>query len=74
MQNGQNIAAMEAQETYKYLGIKQAQIIKQQTIKQEFTKEFLSRIRRVLKSNLNSKNTFKALTHMRLQRKIILLE
>ena len=61
MQNGQNIAAMEAQETYKYLGMKQAQRIEQQTMKQEFTKEFLSRIRRVLKSNLNSKNTFKAL-------------
>ena len=41
--------------------MKQAQQIEQQTMKQEFTKEFLSRIRRVLKSNLNSKNTFKAL-------------
>ena len=61
MQNGQNIAAMEAQETYQYLGMKQAQQIEQQTMKQEFTKEFLSRIRRVLKFNLNSKNTFKAL-------------
>ena len=30
-------------------------------MKQEFTKEFLSRIRRVIKSNLNRKNTFKAL-------------
>ena len=47
----QDIAKMEAEKTYKYLGIKQ------QTIKQELTKESLFGIRRGQKFNLNSKNT-----------------
>ena len=38
------ILTMEAEETYKYLGIKEAQQIKQQTMKQKLTKGFLSRI------------------------------
>ena len=59
MQNEQNIAAMKAQKTYKYQGIKQGQRTEQQTMKQEFTKEFLSRIKLVLKCNPNSKNSFK---------------
>ncbi|XP_050302196.1 uncharacterized protein LOC126740283 [Anthonomus grandis grandis] len=61
MQNVQTIEAMGEHEIYKYLGMKQSQTIEQQTMKCELTNEFVKKVRQVLRTNLNSKNIFKAL-------------
>lgn len=61
MEDGQTIKSMEAGETYKYLGMKQARKLDHSTMKKEFTQEFVSRLRKILKTKLNSKNLTKAI-------------
>ncbi|XP_050514746.1 uncharacterized protein LOC126889989 [Diabrotica virgifera virgifera] len=61
MQNGQNIEAMGDNDMYKYLGVKQARKIDHKQMKTEITTEFIRRVKQLLRSQLNSKNLFKAL-------------
>ena len=61
IEDGQIINAMDEEESYKYLGMKQAQRIDHRTIKNEMTTRFFTRMRRLLKTNLNSRNLFKAI-------------
>lgn len=61
LENGKSIVGMQEGELYKYLGIKQARRIDHQTMKTELTNVFVKRVRQVLKTNLNSRNLFKAL-------------
>jgi hypothetical protein len=61
MHGDQRIEAMSGEETYKYLGMKQALRIDQRTMKAEITKEFVGRTRQILKTKLNGKNLFQAI-------------
>ena len=60
IEDGQIINAMDEEESYKYLGMKQAQRIDHRTLRNEMT-TFFTRMRRLLKTNLNSRNLFKAI-------------
>lgn len=54
----QNIQAMTT-EVYKYVGVNQIQK-KQQILKRELTTKFIKRMRKLLKTHINSKNILKA--------------
>lgn len=56
------IHGMEQGETYKYLGYHQAQGINQARTKAELTTMYLTRLRNVLKTQLNARNKAKAIT------------
>jgi hypothetical protein len=55
------IEAMTVEERYKYLGIKQATTMDHGKVKEEITKQFQKRIDAILKTELNGKNTTKAI-------------
>jgi hypothetical protein len=57
----QGIDSMSMEEKYKYLAIKQARIIDHTSIKQDITKEFQNRLNMILKTELNGRNTTKAI-------------
>lgn len=59
--SGKPIEPMDEQSTYKYLGFKQSRQIQQKTTKQELLKNFTHRLNLILKTNLNSRNTIKAI-------------
>ena len=46
---------------YKYLGNVQLDRVKEQEMREQFTKEYMRRLRRILKSQLNRKNKIKAI-------------
>ena len=46
---------------YKYLGNVQLDRVKEQEMREQFTKEYMRRLRRILKSQLNCKNKIKAI-------------
>ncbi|KAL0851472.1 hypothetical protein ABMA28_007269 [Loxostege sticticalis] len=56
-----NITALDINNTYKYLGIKQNKHINHTQIKQELKTEYLRRVNLICRKHLNSKNLFKAL-------------
>ncbi|KAL0852393.1 hypothetical protein ABMA28_000587 [Loxostege sticticalis] len=56
-----NITAMDINDTYKYLGIKQNKHINHTQIKQDLKTEYLRRVNLICRKHLNSKNLFKAL-------------
>ena len=49
------------EEGYKYLGIVELDRIKEKEMKERFTKEYMRRIKLILKSNLNSRNAISAI-------------
>jgi hypothetical protein len=59
--NGCLIEAMEENEVYKYLGFEQARLIEHKNFKQSLTKTYLMRLKSILKTNLCSENTIKAI-------------
>ena len=59
--DGQMIKSVEDDEAYKYLGILQADTIKNKEMKDIISKEYFRRIRKILKSKLNGGNTICAL-------------
>ncbi len=50
---------LEVKETYKYLGILEADTIKQVQMKDTIRKEYLRRTRKLLETKLNSRNLIK---------------
>jgi glucuronate isomerase len=52
---------MTVGESYKYLGIKQATAMDHGKVKEQITKQFQKRIDAILKTELNGKNTTKAI-------------
>ncbi|KAJ7312127.1 hypothetical protein JRQ81_006469 [Phrynocephalus forsythii] len=60
MPNGQAIKYHQS-EAYKYLGILQLDYIKHGQLKNVVSKEYIQRVRKVLKSKLNGGNTIKAI-------------
>ena len=62
MPNGETIRAIENQnDEYKYLGILEADDIKHNEMKSVIQKEYYRRVRKILKTRLNSGNTVKAI-------------
>ena len=61
--NKQNIKGLSLEESYKYLGILQADDIKLEHVKKKTTSECPKRIRKVLKSKLNGGNTIQAINN-----------
>jgi hypothetical protein len=61
MSDGERIKEVEEGVGYKYLGILQADNIKSQDVKDQVKKEYFRRTRLVLKSQLNSGNTIRAI-------------
>ena len=51
---------LERGETYKYLGIEESEGIQHQQMKERLKKEYSRRLRMILKSDLNSRNTITA--------------
>ena len=58
--NGETIRSIEA-DGYKYLGILEADTILEKEMKEMFQKEYLRRLRCILKSKLNGKNKIKGI-------------
>ena len=52
---------LKEKEMYKYLGISDADILKQMEMKEKIKKEFLRRTRKLLKTKLNSRNILKGI-------------
>ena len=59
--NHDKIRALEENETYKYLGILEADAIKQVQMKDTIRKEYLRRTRKLLETKLSSRNPIKGI-------------
>ena len=59
--NQDKIRTLAENETYKYLGILEADIIKQVEMKNKILKEYLRRTRKLLETILNSRNLIKGI-------------
>ena len=59
--NNEIIKGLSLQESYKYLGILQGDNIKHDQVKEKTSKEYLKRLRKILKSKLNGGNSIKAI-------------
>ena len=59
--NQDKIKTLAENETYKYLGILEADTIKQVQMKEKIPKEYLRRTRKLLETNLNSRNLIKGI-------------
>ena len=59
--NQHKIRTLAEKETYKYLGILEADIIKQVEMKSKMQKEYLRRTRKLLETKLNSKILIKGI-------------
>ena len=61
LQNHDKIRRLEEKETYKYLGILEAETIKQVQMKDTIRKEYLRRTRKLLETKLSSRNLIKGI-------------
>ena len=59
--NQDKIRTLAEKETYKYLGIIEADTIKQVEMKNKIQKEYLRRTRKLLETKLNSRNLIKGI-------------
>jgi hypothetical protein len=59
--NNEIIDNMAQEETYKYLGFRQNTKLDHKAIKTQLTKQYETRLKQILTSKLNSKNTYKAI-------------
>ena len=59
--NHDRIRTLEEKETYKYLGILEANTIKQTQMKDRIRKEYLRRTRKLLETKLSSRNLIKGI-------------
>ena len=59
--NREKIRTLGKKKTYKYLGILEADTIKQAEMKEKIQKEYLRRIRKLLETKLNSRNLIKGI-------------
>ena len=61
LSTGDLIQELENEATYKYLGLNESDSISHTAMKENLEKEYLTRVRKVLKSDLNSSNKIKAI-------------
>ncbi|XP_063600620.1 uncharacterized protein LOC134776797 [Penaeus indicus] len=55
------IKELDIEEGYKYVGVLEADFIKNKIIKENVRKEYIRRVKKILKSKLNSRNTITAI-------------
>ena len=60
--NKDKIKTLAENETYKYLGILEANTIKQVEMKEKIQKEYLRRTRKLLETKLNGRNLIKGIS------------
>ena len=56
-----HIRNIDAEETYRYLGMEEIGVIRQQLMKEKIKKEYYHRIKKILKTRLNAKNKILAI-------------
>ena len=61
LRNRDKIRTLGEKETYKYLGILEAETIKQVEMKEKIKKEYLRRTRNILETELSCRNLFKGI-------------
>lgn len=61
LQNSQTVSSLKLTELYKYLGMLEADIIKQDQMKEQVKKEYIRRVKKVLCSYLDAGNTIQAI-------------
>ena len=61
LNDGTIIRELEQEEVYKYLGVNEGSEIKQAMMKEKLRKEFIRRVRIIMKTELNSKNRINAI-------------
>ena len=61
LSSGEEIRELNNQKFYKYLGVEENKVIGQTETKEKLLKEYFSRLRKILKSELNSYNMIMAI-------------
>lgn len=61
LQNEQVIESMQEGDTYKYLGMCQSRVMEEKQVKEGLLKTYISRVREITRTKLNSRNLIKAI-------------
>ena len=64
MSNNNTIKWLSLEESYKYLGVQQAENVKHRQVKKQTSVEYTNRVRKILKSKLNGGNTIQAINNL----------
>ena len=63
MSNNNTIKVLSLEESYKYLGVQQAEDVKHCQVKKQTSAKYTNRVRKILKSRLNGGNTIQAINN-----------
>ena len=63
LSNNNTIKGLSLEESYKYLGVLQAEDVKHRQVKKQTSAEYTNRVRKILKSKLNGGNTIQAINN-----------
>jgi hypothetical protein len=63
LSNNNTIKGLSLEESYKYLGVQQAEDVKHRQVKKQTSAEYTNRVRKILKSKLNGGNTIQAINN-----------
>ena len=63
LSNNNTIKGLSLEESYKYLGIQQAEDIKHRQVKKQTSAEYTNRVRKILKSKVNGGNAIQAINN-----------
>ena len=61
--NEKEIQEIDLEKGYKYLGVPEADVIKDKDMKEKIEKEYVRRVRKILKSKLNGMNSISAINY-----------
>ena len=64
MSNNNTIRGLSLEESYKYLGIQQADDVKHCQVKKQTSAEYTNRVHKILKSKLNGGNTIQTINNL----------
>ena len=63
LSNNNTIKGLSLEESYKYLGVHQAEDVTHRQVKKQTSAEYTNRVRKILKSKLNGGNTIQAINN-----------
>ena len=63
LSNNNTIKGLSLEESYKYLGVQQAEDVKHHQVKKQTSAKYTNRVRKRLKSKLNGGNTIQAINN-----------
>ena len=63
LSNNNTIKGLSLEESYKYLGVQQAEDVKHRQVKKQTSAEYTNRVHKILKSKLNGGNTIQAINN-----------